>query len=82
MNTEVELLNDRIEDLERHLIELEGSIKTPKKAPKKDTTFAFYIFLFTMPLTVLMLVLMGLSITYQTDKHTPPTGRKKRYWGT
>ena len=68
MKDEIILFTDRIEDLESHVIQLQNKLHEQKEADKSHSSLPRTIALFTVPLMLLVIILMGLNISYQSDR--------------
>jgi hypothetical protein len=67
MNPELELLTDRLEDLEDNIVNLQNQVSQYQKVDKKRKSTSISLFLISVPLLSIALVLLGLDIQYKSD---------------
>lgn len=69
MNDKSALFTDRINDLEDSLVRLQNELNEQKKIKKSNNNLIAATALFLVPLTLIVIISMGLEINYQSDKH-------------
>jgi hypothetical protein len=67
MNQELELLTDRLEDLEDNIVILQSQVSQYQKADRKRKNISLRTSLIALPLLSIALVLLGLDIQYKSD---------------
>jgi hypothetical protein len=67
MNRDLELLTDRLEDLEDNIVNLQSQVSQYQKTNKKYKTPSSLVFFLGVPLISLALVLLGLDVQYQSN---------------
>jgi uncharacterized membrane protein YGL010W len=67
MNQELELLTDRLEDLEDNIVSLQSQVSQYRETNRKRKSISIYTFLVALPLLSIALVLVGLDIQYKSE---------------
>lgn len=69
MKEQIELLTDRVNDLESHLVDMQTTSTLVNSSSANENRGGLNATLFFIPLAVIMLMLMDLNIDYKTNNH-------------
>ncbi len=67
MNDRLQVTEDRIDDLESYIIKLTQEQKKSRQIPRHNLSKKFAVNVMFVPIVILIIVLLGLDINYQSD---------------
>ena len=67
---DLEILEDRINDLEFQIISIERNLSSNRQTNQASNSNKDFVFMLVIPVTLFFLLLMGLNISYQTENKT------------
>lgn len=69
MSDEIELLTDRVNDLESQLVNLSNELENQKESNKEADYYAYKLAIFFTPTLLGLVLLAGFNAHYETDSH-------------